>query len=181
MGFVPFHGRRIGFWMAERTAAPELPPGTTPQQEGERIDGGASLVLVALDPDDSPAWSWLVHAADGASLLCVWGEWLLAGVGGRTVFLDAQGQRQGGYEVADDEFVSAWPLETGLLLIARRGVHLLGPDGQRRWVRPLEGDGFHFLSADAERITLAVMGPGDDWREVRLSAVTGELLDQAGG
>ena len=174
MGLVAFGQHRIGFWMADKTSAPELPPGMTPIEEGTPVPGGSTLVLIGADQAGVPVWLRLIHEPNGASLLLPWEERLVVGLGSLVLFLDEAGGLHGRYR-AEDEWVSAWPTAAGLLLIGRKGVHMVGKSGERRWSHALEAEGLHFLNAEDGAVTLAQMG-ADDWREVRLDLQTGALL-----
>jgi hypothetical protein len=171
MGLVAFGHRRIGFWMADRTSPPEVPHGLVPHVEGTPVEGGATLVLVAADQAGVPVWSLLLHAPEGASLLLPWGDRLVVALGSTALFLDDEGVVHGRYR-AQDDWISGWPTSAGLLLLGRKGAHLVGPDGTPLWQRSIEAEGLHFMQADDDTLTLAVMG-ADDWREARLDLHTG--------
>lgn len=171
MGLVSFGDRRIGFWMADRTSPAEVPPGIPTTVEGSPVPDGSTLVLVGADQAGVPVWSFLMHEATGASLLLPWADRLVVGLGPAILLLDSDSRIHGRYR-ADDEWVAGWTTGRGLLLIGRKGVHLVGKDGVRIWATPVSAEGIHYLQSDEETVTLALMS-ADDWREVRLDLQTG--------
>lgn len=180
MGLVAFQGVRVGFWLAERSQDPagELPPGLVAEETNVRTADTRALVLVGVDAGDVPRWGRLLHARAGAALVCPFGPWLLAGLGETALFLNPEGGADARYEASGDELTGAWQVPAGLLLLGRRGAHLLDDRARLRWVAPLAGDAFQLLEADAGTLVLAAMA-GDDWREVRLDARSGRPLDDS--
>lgn len=175
MGLVAFGGRRIGFWVSDEVhaVAGELPEGTDIRPIGEPVEGGRVLMLHAADDTDRTVWARAVHAPGGASLLCPWGEVLVAGLGPVVRFFDADGTDLGGFRSDAGELVSAWPTEGALLLFGHTTVWCVGADLQVRWRRSFEGDAVLHVRNEPGEVVLALMR-GEDWQEMRLSLGTGE-------
>jgi hypothetical protein len=173
MGLLPFGRHHIGFWMAERTAPPELPAGITPRVEGEPTAGGVTLVLTGSDPSQRPEWAILLHAAEGASLLLPWEERLFVALGRRALLVDEEGRVLARREFRE-ELLSAWPAAGGLLLFGRGMAHLVDRDVRVLWSRPIKAEGFQPLALGEESFRIAAMRT-DDWEEIVLNARTGAI------
>jgi hypothetical protein len=178
MQLVDFHGRRVGFWMAQDAAKArdELTPSVTPMEHGRPEPAGVALVVAAADPDDRVAWAHVVYAPFGAALCVTWGGRLAVGAGPKLVVLEGDGSLAGRYDAGDDELVSAWTVDEGLLLLGRRAAHLMDGRATPAWVRPLEAEGLVFLGAAAGTLRVALLG-ADDWREVSIGARDGTLRE----
>jgi hypothetical protein len=174
MGLLPFGQHRIGFWMAERTSAPELPPGLTPVVEGTPTPEGSTLVLVGANEAGEPVWALLLHAAVGASLLISWEDRLFVAVGESAVLIDERG-RVLARKRFEDELLSAWRTPEGLLLFGRHGARLINPEAQEIWTQPLRAEGFQPLDLEGGRYRLAAMRD-DGWDEIVLDARTGAMV-----
>lgn len=174
MGLLPFGQHRIGFWMAERTSAPELPPGVPITEEGTRAPDGSTLVLVGANEAGEPVWVLLLHAAVGASLLIPWDDRLFVAVGEQAVLIDERG-RVLARKRFEDELLSAWRTPEGLLLFGRKGARLIDPEARELWMTPLNAEGFQPLSLEGGKYRLAAMR-ADDWDEIVLDALTGAMV-----
>lgn len=182
MGLFAFHDLRVGFWMADSPggAEAEVPPGSRLDVTGDPLDGGQALIVSAGTPEGVPVWSRIIHAPFGAALICPWRELLLTGLGDTALFLDGKGEERGRVETGGDELIAAWPLDEGLLLLARESALLVGGDLETRWTTRLGNDvrseGLLFMDAADGRARLAAMG-GDEWREIVLDLATGARVD----
>lgn len=182
MGLFAFHDLRVGFWMADSPggAEAEVPPGSRLELTGVPVEGGQSLIVSAGTPEGVPVWSRIIHAKLGAALICPWRDLLLTGLGETALFLDGEGRERGRAETNGDELIAAWPLDEGLLLLARESALLVGEDLQTRWTTKLGGnvrsEGLLFMDATGGRAKLAAMG-GDEWREVVIDLATGALVE----
>lgn len=178
MQLVAFHGLRVGFWMAQSAARAheELTATATPERHWTPAPDGVALVVAAADEADRVAWAHLVYAPFGAALCVTWGARLAVGTGPRLVVLDAEGRVAGRYDAGEDELLSAWTVDGGLLLLGRRAAHLLDGEARAAWVTPLPAEGLVFLGAEGGTVRLAALG-ADDWREVRLDMRDGTLVE----
>lgn len=174
MGLIEFGSHRVGFWMADRTTAAEIPAGLVPQVEGDPVPNGSSLVLIGANEAGVPVWSVLLHAPSGASLLLPWEDRLFVAVGERAILVGEDGMVHA-RRTFDDAPLSAWRLGSDLLLLGSRGARLVDRNVSDLWAVPLQADGFHPLSLDGGRIRLAAMR-AESWDEIVLDARTGAIV-----
>lgn len=182
MGLLAFHDLKVGFWMADSPggAESEIPPGSRLDVTGTPADGGQALIVAAGTPEGVPVWARILHAPAGAALICPWRDLLLTGLGATALFLDGDGQEKGRVTTGGDELLAAWPLDEGLLLLARESALLVGEDFRTRWTSRLDdgvdSEGLLFMDATDGRVRLAAMG-GDEWREILIDLATGARVD----
>jgi hypothetical protein len=172
MGTIALGQHQIGFWMAERTAAPEIPPGITAQHEGVPVPGGSTLVVVG-GQDGVARWAVCLHEREGASLVLIWDERLLVAVGGTARVLDEFGTvliRRS----FEEELLSAWRTANGLLIFTRRGARLVNSQLEDIWTAPVEADGFQPLDLEGEGFRVAAMR-AEGWDELWIDARTGAI------
>lgn len=179
MGLVPFLDKRVGFWIAGRPerALEEVPEGLVPQVLGEVDPAGEGLVVVGADAAGVPEWAVVVHASRGAVLLLPWEGRLLVALGEWVLLVEPTGAVAARHRIDAGEWVTAWPVGEGrLLLLTRDEAHLFEGLLTPRWKAAL-GDGqFQLLSHDDGVIRLAQLGSGEDWDVVALDTSSGAVL-----
>lgn len=177
MGFFDFAGKRVGFWIAERSQDPlaELPEGIVPVVDGVKTAASRALVLTALEGGVNAVWSVVLHADIGAALVLSWGERLVAALGDTALFLDGDGRICGRFSAAGDELVGGATCGPALVLLGRRALHLVEPDGTRRWSLALAADSALLLESSPSLLRLAAFS-GPDWRELAIDPVVGQIL-----
>jgi len=179
MQLVPFHGLRVGFWLASSpaTARAELTERASPEEHGTKSDGGVTLVVAAADDADAIAWSHLVHADEGAALCAEWGPRLVVAVGGELRVLDAGGRVVGGH-AADDVLVNAHVADGALVLVGRKSVRVLDAPGTLRWSRAVRSGGLMFRGLRHGTLEFAAFPEsGDDWFDLGFGFADGTPAD----
>ncbi len=179
MQLVPFHGHRVGFWLAQSspTARQELNAQATPVVHGTPEADGVTLVVAAADAEDRIVWSHLLHSPRGAALCADWGDRLVVAIGATLLVLGPAGEVEARYDAGDDELVNAHVGEGALVLVGRRALHVLEPGGRLRWTRPVVSGGLAWLGLSEGTLRFAAFPEqGDDWVELHFDGRDGTPL-----